>query len=275
MLSPTSPSASPGLVSPISQAGDGSLGPDVSMSLGARWYQRASAAHYAGGHAYTGRSCGSQPGTATTSKSAELVAKLGELDLPPPVPPLPWNTGGAPGPSGRDSVMASSIVATIASEDLGFRFAVSIEDQMEISRGSLELPPTQEHPSHPIPIKARAVYGGTFGLGIFGKKFRFGLFKHSDSNNNSIGTAAATMAASNAAPALPSAASAAAAPAPAQLLDRKVEKKMLAKMCQEEQRAQYKARARRQKESSRAVIRKREEVIERKGVKELTLDSDG
>ncbi|KAG8959509.1 hypothetical protein FRC05_007718 [Tulasnella sp. 425] len=201
MLSPTSPSASPGLVSPISQAGDGSLGPDVSMSLGVRWYQRASAAHYAGGHAYTGRSCGSQPGTATTSKSAELVAKLGELDLPPPVPPLPWNTGGAPGPSGRDSVMASSIVATIASEDL--------------------------------------------------------------------------MAASNAAPALPSAASAAAAPAPAQLLDRKVEKKMLAKMCQEEQRAQYKARARRQKESSRAVIRKREEVIERKGVKELTLDSDG
>ncbi|KAG8951983.1 hypothetical protein FRC04_005316 [Tulasnella sp. 424] len=313
MLSPISPSASPGLFSPISQAGDISPGPDVSMSLGAMQYQQASAAHYAGDRAYTGRSYGSQPGTAATSKSAELVARMGELDLPPPVPPLPWNAGGAPGPTD--------------------------EDQMEISRGSLELPPIQEQPSHPIPIKQQQYTaspvqmtapapqpqvpapapqpqqppqpapvqqssGSKFGLGIFGKKSRFGLFKHSDSNSNSIDKAAATvsstkpadaqMAASNSAPAVPSiahpgnslkrgpsdsagsinelqaaAAAAAAAPAPARPLDRKAEKKMLAKMRQEEQRAQYEARARRQKESSRAVIRKREEVIERKGVKEF------
>ncbi|KAG8900202.1 hypothetical protein FRC00_013923, partial [Tulasnella sp. 408] len=231
----------------------------------------------------TGRSYGSEPGTAATSKSAELVAGTGELDLPPPVPPLPWNAGAAPGQNGRDSAMA-----TIASED-----SHRAEDQMDISRGSLAPPLIQEqHQQHasikqkqqpqftsspvqmtspsqpsqpqqasvpppqpqqasvpppqpqqpPQPPPAQQSSGSKFGLGMFGKKPWFGPFKHSD---------AATAAA-----------------APTRPLDPKAEKKLLAKIRQEEERAKYEARARKHRELTRAVIRKREEDIEAKCVKD-------
>ncbi|KAG8959796.1 hypothetical protein FRC00_001229 [Tulasnella sp. 408] len=78
---------------------------------------------------------------------------------------------------------------------------------------------------------------------MFGKKPWFGPFKHSD---------AATAAA-----------------APTRPLDPKAEKKLLAEIRQEEERAKYEARARKHRELTRAIIRKREEVIERKGVKEF------
>ncbi|KAG9018667.1 hypothetical protein FRB90_010734 [Tulasnella sp. 427] len=256
VFSPISSSASPGLFSPVSQPGDISPNPDASLSLRAMQYEQVSAVHYAG--------CGCDV------RERRVGRQDGELDLPP----LPWNApaggSGSPGMS-------------VASQDSRGK------DQMDISIGSLELPPIQEQQVQPIPIKqeqqpqfvpgpapiqppqppqpqpqvvvpppqperplppppVQQSSGSKFGLSIFGKS-RFGLFKHSDSCSSSDPSkAAATVLASKPANTSMAASSptrirrvnglqASAAAATAVAPQRHLEKKSLAKMRQEEQRA--------------------------------------
>ncbi|KAG8907557.1 hypothetical protein FRB99_003716 [Tulasnella sp. 403] len=186
-FSPVTPSASPGLLmSPSSQPGDfpptsvsPSGAPGIATGPGAVQYHQAASAHYTSvspGHhqssrGYTGRSHGSIPGT---SRSGELVEQMRDLDLPPPVPPLPWNVNGREG-------MISSVAATVGSNDYGYydqhngipdmgydcKFATNLlsrvitdsstslvmitdepEASMEISRGSLDLPQPADQTQH-------------------------------------------------------------------------------------------------------------------------------